>query len=365
MPFSELLLTSIRYSGMAITWDQRGCEQPIHVSGRVVIDTDAFNRFSRMRARSVDPFKMADISEIAQHTESKRALEEEGKKKIMLTPYFQMLCTPRLRGYSIKLKKWLDFFVDNVSEIEWNTNAFDSLVLPEDQKDLILSFTESQVINSAGFDDVIQGKGKGIVILLSGSPGIGKTLTAEAVAESMRVPLHTITSGELGSEAWSLESQLSNVLGIVAQWNAILLLDEADVFLEARSAHDLKRNQIVSIFLRTLEYYEGILFMTTNRVNNIDEAFQSRIHVSLEYPNLNDVSRRQIWTNIANTREHAFSETDFDELATVDLNGRQIKNVLKTAHLLASRRKAKLNREAVNVVLAIEKRRPRVGNNLS
>jgi len=345
---------------MAITWNRQGCEQPIHVSGRVVIDTDAFNRFSGMRARPVAPFKIGDISKLGHQT-----VPKEGSKRIKLTPDYQMLCTPRLRGYSIKLKKWLDFFVDNVSEIQWNDHAFENLVLDEQQKDLILSFTESQVANNAGFDDVIQGKGKGIVILLSGSPGIGKTLTAEAVAECMRVPLHTITSGELGSEAYTLESQLSSALGIVSQWNAILLLDEADVFLEARSAHDLKRNQIVSIFLRTLEYYEGILFMTTNRVNNIDEAFQSRIHVSLEYPGLNDTSRRKIWTNIANSRQHSFTERDFDELATIDLNGRQIKNVLKTAHLLASRRRQLLDRKVVDVVLAIEKRRPGVGKNLT
>ena len=52
---------------------------------------------------------------------------------------------------------------------------------------------------------------------------------------------------------------------MVARWEAVLLLDEADVFLEARSTHDLERNKLVSIFLRVLEYYEGILFLTTNR----------------------------------------------------------------------------------------------------
>ncbi len=203
-----------------------------------------------------------------------------------------MLCRSRTRGYSLKLKKWLDFFVEQVAEIEWNTDAFDRLVLPQDQKELILAFSESQLGGAgAGFDDVVAGKGRGIICLLSGPPGVGKTLTAEAVAESLQVPLHTISSGDLGSQPWEVERGLSRILDLVARWRAILLLDECDVFLEARSAHDLERNKVVSIFLRTLEYYEGIMFMTTNRADNMDAAFQSRIHVSLAYPDLTADSR--------------------------------------------------------------------------
>jgi SpoVK/Ycf46/Vps4 family AAA+-type ATPase len=100
--------------------------------------------------------------------------------------------------------------------------------------------------------------------------------------------------------------------------------------------------------------------MTTNRVDNIDTAFQSRIHVSMEYPDLTDESRRQIWCNFlkASTQKHNFSEQDLDELCKVPLNGRQIKNILNTAQLLACRKKVALNRGFVETVLAIEQRRP-------
>jgi len=140
------------------------------------------------------------------------------------------------------------------------------------------------------------------------------------------------------------------------------LIDECDVFLEARAKHDLARNQIVSIFLRTLEYYEGLMFMTTNRADNIDAAFQSRIHVSLQYPDLTNVSRRQIWANFLKGSEHAndITDKDLNELCVVPLNGRQIKNVLKTAQLLALRKKQNLDRAFVETVLTIEKRRPEV-----
>ncbi|RYP90470.1 hypothetical protein DL770_003381 [Monosporascus sp. CRB-9-2] len=176
-----------------------------------------------------------------------------------------------------------------------------------------------------------------LICLLSGSPGVGKTLTAEAVAENLRVPLHSLTSDDLGLDPWEVETGLSRILDLVARWN------------------------VVSIFLRTLKPYEGILFMTTNRVDNMDAAFQSRIHVSLEYPNLTSHGRRQIWHNFLDDASSLRSEVtaeDVDQLSELDLNGRQIKNVLRTAQLLASRKKTALKRESIDTVLAIEKRQP-------
>lgn len=74
----------------------------------------------------------------------------------------------------------------------------------------------------------------------------------------------------------------------------MLLLDEADVYLEARSTTDLDRNKLISIFLRQLEYFQGIMFLTTNRVDNMDAAFESRIHLTLQYNELDRASRRQV-----------------------------------------------------------------------
>lgn len=62
----------------------------------------------------------------------------------------------------------------------------------------------------------------------------------------MRAPLYMMSAGDLGLDSSSVESSLSNVLEMSTKWNAILLLDEADVFLEQRSAHDLERNKLVS-----------------------------------------------------------------------------------------------------------------------
>ena len=176
----------------------------------------------------------------------------------------------------------------------------------------------------------------------------------------MRAPLYMMSAGDLGLESSQVEYSLSNVLEMISKWNAVLLLDEADVFLEQRSSHDLERNKLVSIFLRMLEYYEGILFLTTNRVDNIDAAFQSRIHISMQYSELSTSSRRHVWVNFLNAsskgKKHNFSDEDLDKLAEYKMNGREIKNVLKTAQLLASKKGKGLGYEHVQSVLAIEQK---------
>lgn len=317
------------YEGIGI---EDGICGPIkyNISSRIIIDTAAFNQFKPNHRVN---------------------LHYRGDQK--LTEKELLMCSPSLRGYSLKDKKWLKFWVNSIKTIAWNDKAFESLVLPADQKELILAFAESQVKHENKFDDVIQGKGKGIIMLLSGPPGVGKTLTAESVAENMRVPLYTLCAGDLGTDTEEVESTISKILALATKWKAVLLLDEADVFLETRSAHDLERNKLVSVFLRVLEYYEGFLFLTTNRVDNIDAAFESRIHLTLQYDELSLSSRYHVWKTflgVNSSKFSNFSEQHLQELAKTPMNGRQIKNVLKTAQLLASRKGVLLNYDHVEVV---------------
>ena len=103
-----------------------------------------------------------------------------------------------------------------------------------------------------------------------------------------------ISARELHVGAGQLEAQLSRIFDIASHWKAILLLDEADVYFEQRSAHDMVRNGLVSVFLQNLEYCGAILFLTTNRVREFDEAIFSRIHLTLKYGDLTSDSRKQI-----------------------------------------------------------------------
>jgi hypothetical protein len=315
----------------------------------------ALRRPSPGRRRSRSPVPVPRTFQRRQNRRGRHANEQStgGKAlaRIKLSEDQLLHASPLTHGYAFRTRQWLSFFVDQASDIIFNENAFSSLVLPAEKKEMILAFASSQVKYKDSFDDVISGKGKGMTMLLSGGPGTGKTLTAESVAEDLKVPLYTLSMNELGFRSYDMESKLITVLDMVARWNAVLLLDECDVFLEARSRYD----DVMSIFLRTLEYYEGILFLTSNRVEDMDPAFRSRIHLSLTYPELDSVSRHQVWKNLLRDKEHNLSDKELEILALVDINGRQIKNILKAGGLLARFSGQKLGYEHLKRILNGEK----------
>ena len=343
----------------AVNWEKFNSDHTIYPRSLNDKEDDNNKSASSSRRGSVSSDSERYFSEVGDD------LDGESKKRAPLTDEQLILTTPLLRGYSLRNRRWMEFFVDSIKEVNFNEHAFDSLVLEQDQKELILAFAQSQVKFKNAFDDIIAGKGKGIIMLLSGGPGIGKTLTAESVAEEMKVPLYVMSAGDLGSEAYELENSLSQILTMVSNWNAVLLLDECDIFLEARSPADMRRNRIVGIFLRMLEYYEGILFLTTNRVKDMDPAFQSRIHMSLEYPDLDATSRSAVWRTFLGrtvTLDKKFhgqdaydvTEKEIARLSNLNLNGRQIKNVLKMANLLSCQKGEKLNFSHLKKVLRVQ-----------
>ncbi|KAH8080729.1 P-loop containing nucleoside triphosphate hydrolase protein [Cristinia sonorae] len=283
--------------------------------------------------------------------------EEEVKE---MTDDELMLTSPTVYGFSLADKLWLEFNIEIVQDIEWNDEAFRSLVLPTGRKTLLQSLVEAHNMD-LGFDDFIQGKGHGLVINLYGPPGVGKTLSAEATSEHVKRPLYVVGAGDLGTSAAKLDEELQNVFDIATSWKAIVLIDEADVFLEERSLHDLERNAMVAVFLRHVEYYRGILFLTTNRVKAFDEAFLSRIHVALHFQELTKSAKKQVWRSFLGkagveiSAESGFTETYLDRLADRDINGRQIKNATRTANSLAVSRKEKLGfRHLVETLDAME-----------
>ncbi|KAJ0115112.1 hypothetical protein J7T55_001521 [Diaporthe amygdali] len=297
------------------------------------------------------------LRRLANRANRKFAASGKSSEATSLCKEHLAFCTPLLKGFCLKAKTWVYFYIDSVKEIIWNEDSFNQLVLPQDYKQIVLAFVHAQLSHRDDFDDVIKGKGRGIIMLLSGEPGTGKTLTSESVAEEMKRPLYAMSAGELGDDADEMERSLQRVLELSTKWGAVLLIDECDVFLERRSLHDLHRNKLVSVFLRLLEYYQGVMFLTTNRVEDFDPAFESRIHLTINYPKLDHQSRLHIWktfvTRGAGDRSSIAAE-DLAELAKEDLNGRQIKNVVKTARLLASRDGAPLGLEHVETVLRVK-----------
>ncbi|KAJ5116659.1 hypothetical protein N7456_001007 [Penicillium angulare] len=233
-------------------------------------------------------------------------------------------------------------------------NPWEKLQLPPGHKELVQSLILShfaQSHSSTVHFDLLRNKGNGVIILLHGVPGVGKTSTAECAAVSTNRPLLPITCGDLGLSPGEVEDKLKEVFRLAQDWGCVMLLDEADVFLAQRSVTDTTRNALVSVFLRTLEYYEGILFLTTNRVGVFDEAFRSRIHMSLYYPSLERMQTMRIWERHIQEAAKAGIEVDNDSLVDfADMiyetqknsasgavwNGRQIRNAFQSALALAA-----------------------------
>ncbi|KAJ5181212.1 hypothetical protein N7491_000767 [Penicillium cf. griseofulvum] len=178
----------------------------------------------------------------------------------------------------------------------------------------------------------------------SGPPGVGKTFTVEATAERFNLPLYSISAGELvvdHGDSNALEQQLDTIFKIAKHFKAVLLLDEADAFMEQRTSYHDTHNRLVTIFLRKLEYYQGILFLTTNRMIQFDEAIISRIHLTIKYEGLTREFRREIWktqlTKARTVQGSAIVEDDvLKQLDNLSLNGREIKNLTSIAHALAT-----------------------------
>lgn len=99
------------------------------------------------------------------------------------------------------------------------------------------------------------------------------------------------------------------------------------------------------------------MFLTSNRVNDFDTAFESRIHLTIHYPPLDIPSRLHVWKTFVQMGdlESQLSGMDLENLAKIEVNGRQIKNIVKTARLLSKQEKAPLAMEHIEMVLKVRK----------
>lgn len=263
----------------------------------------------------------------------------------------------RIMGFDLKSKKWQALDVDYCQNPKIKTDAIENLVLPSDKQELIKALVHKYTsfkrkigaVKAEGTwsADPIPNKGEGQIFLLHGPPGAGKTFTAECVAEFTSRPLLSLTCGDIGTDEVAVEDSLSKWFKLAEIWGAVMLIDEADIYLERRSVNELTRNGLVSVFLRAMEYYKGILFLTTNRVGHFDPAFFSRIHVYIGYKPLDKDGRKRIWKQFFQKLEteragevqvrsgaKRFIMSD-DVLDGIEWNGREIRNAFQTAVALA------------------------------
>ncbi|KAL7792087.1 hypothetical protein V8C37DRAFT_416451 [Trichoderma ceciliae] len=391
------------YTGIALHHAGKDCIEKHNVEGRILLDAVGYNKYHLAKGKrenykqtyddeSSISFGLFDTDSGSSSDSDADSLDETpGKRTVVrrlgekdflknkqhMESRVEDLCfiSGMLGGYALKNKIWMEFYLEDVEPMVWNDMAYSHLVYDDQQKDLVLSFVQnhnphgvasaapvasssaSVVSNPASptpMEDVIVGKGQGLIILLSGPPGTGKTLTAEAVADRTHRPLFYLQAEDLGINAAALGANIKRVFEMATEWNAVILLDEADVFMAERNPNDIHRNELVSIFLRELEYFRGIIFLTTNLYHTIDAAFRSRVSLHLLFQSLSREARETVWrkflqrlperkelepshdreTSIEDAAENPevktpLGDADLGQLSLWQLNGREIKNAVR------------------------------------
>lgn len=223
--------------------------------------------------------------------------------------------------------------VNNATPYVYDDTVDQKLILEDDVKDFLTVLIEH---SKNTFEDIVGGKEGGTIVLIEGCPGVGKTLSAEVYSEKMHRPLYKVQSSQLGTTPEKVEEQLKEVLQRSERWGAILLIDEADVYVRARG-YDIRQNAIVGVFLRMLEYYRGVLFMTTNLGNEVDDAIISRCTARFMYEMPDTNAQKKLWHVMTEQNKVGLTDKEIDQIVKTlpELSGRDIKNLLKLAMVLA------------------------------
>ncbi|CAN7638520.1 ATP-binding protein [Acidovorax sp. LjRoot129] len=221
--------------------------------------------------RVVHDLESKDYGAVVRHTDSTLFDSDDGVGQVPEHPVVRVF---DLSGHSYY---WVH--ADNMGPYVYDETLRHKLVLPDTHRDLLDVLTTDL---DAFVNDFIEAKSATNVILCKGVAGVGKTLTAEVYAELIKRPLYAIHAGTLGTTAEEIEKNLKTVFDRATRWDCVLLLDEADVFVVKRG-DSIEQNAIVAVFLRVLEYTKALMFMTSNRANDIDDAIISRCAAIIDY----------------------------------------------------------------------------------
>jgi SpoVK/Ycf46/Vps4 family AAA+-type ATPase len=298
---------------------------------RFMIDPDMYHQLISKRRLGDNVSKRSDLNDVA-ITPGVTGSED-----------FLLRLPHTIWGYDLEEHTWHNLFVSGLTQVTWARDTFTRLVLPQDAKELLFAMATSPSEKNG----VTQGPNRtGQLLLLHGGPGTGKTLVAETMAEMTERPLYRIRGGDLGTDPEKLEQHFRSISYMCNEWDCVVLLDDADVFLERRALQDLQRNALFLIFFRCLVYFSGTVILTTTRIGTFDEAILSRCQLVINLPSLDEASRKIIWRNLiemAKEDEIVGSDQLGDMVNEImeeaskgmRLNGMEIKNMVKMAKLLA------------------------------
>lgn len=256
---------------------------------------------------------------------------------------------PRIKCFDMSQSLHCMMHIGNLDKKVFNPKLGEKLVIPEKDRTYIDMLMVASTVKT---EDIIAGKSGGTAIVASGPPGTGKTLTAEIYSEKVGMPLYSVQCSELGIDPENLEKNLKKILRRAERWNAILQLDEADVYIRRRG-DDLVQNAVVGCFLRLLEYFSGILFMSTNKADDeIDDAILSRCVAHLRYKRFEGDLLKQGWTVLSAQFGVDLSAKDISQLMEwkPELSGRSIKTLLKNTKKFAAVSNKKATFDMVKMV---------------
>ncbi|TYZ67926.1 hypothetical protein PybrP1_012466 [[Pythium] brassicae (nom. inval.)] len=234
------------------------------------------------------------------------------------------------------------------SDLYYPKVQLSQVVLPEDHKKTILETVESyetfrQFRKKAGLEDTMS-YGAGLVLLLCGASGTGKTMTVNAVAHHLkkRVLLVDFPSlqGKRQESGGEADADLRGLFREAEMSNAVLFFDECETIFKQR---ELGGDRLLNALLTEIERYEGIVFLATNRPFDLDEAMHRRITAVFEFKAPDHIQREQIW-RVLLPRGSAIATDPAIDWAAIslkyELSGGFIKNALLTALLKALARDA-------------------------
>lgn len=234
-------------------------ETPLPVTKGVVLDCCVYNSCWIHEDASIDQTRMKDyFADRAIFRRDRPVVLKASGDSVELDVEDRLLLPSRVFGFVLRSRTWAALSISLVKDRAVRPDGFNQLVLPRGHKELVQALVETHSRESRSNEraaesgpkfDLVKGKGKGLIILCHGVPGVGKTSTAECIADYTQRPLFPITCGDIGETASSVETNLAKHFQLAHRWGCVLLLDEADVFMAKRtlgSANDIQRNSLVS-----------------------------------------------------------------------------------------------------------------------
>ncbi len=339
-----------------------------------LIDLISFDEYDRIKNRSLleDGAKLI-AEDVIDYEEMLNPFGGITRAFYIVDEVLQSIIHPQKKKKVTKLK--LDMLVkeQDIFELVEPTTSLEDVVLnPKTQKVLhnLMRQVDKDVINKLKAWG-IKGKKSGIDarIIFYGPPGTGKTMTAHSLGRSLKRQILSfdcskILSMYVGESEKNVRKIFDTYKELTQQTKTepILLLNEADQFLSARSSGisssaDQMHNQMQNIFLEQIEKFEGILIATTNLLENIDTAFSRRFNYKIEFQRPNREQRKKLWQMLLPKQAKFEENFDIDTLAKYNVTGGQISLIVKnTAYSVAVRDESIFSMEDFITEIEKEKR---------